>query len=269
MHQIKSGSTLQQSPRVDPEDLEKTVRDLEFEIQKRMDAETALQKINAKLKEHSRHTLRALEADRRSVAKELHDSIGASLATIKFKLESLVGKLDTGSSIHRNDLCAIIQHLADTIKDSKQIATYLRPMMLDDFGLIITIGWLCRQFNRKQPNITIETRLQVAEKEIGNLLKIVCYRIIQEALTNTVKHGNADWIRISLWKYNNQLRLKIQDNGKGFDTSRVLSGEDPMSGNGLTGIRERTEIVGGFFTLNSRIGKGTTVEARFGLEKAI
>ena len=249
-------------------DLRSTVHALEIEVQERMVAEAALQKTNAKLKAFSKQALRALEADRRSVAKELHDRIGASLAVIKFDLEALSARQPRGEeTIRSEELDKVIGFLAATIKESKKIATYLRPMMLDDFGLIATIGWFCRQFRRSYPAMDVQSRLRINEKKIGGLLKIVCFRIIQEAMNNAAKHSQADRIEIRLWRYKDHLRLKIQDNGRGFDPDKAFSGTDPLRGNGLTGMRERVEFSGGSFMLFSRPGDGTVIEAEFDLRQ--
>ena len=247
-------------------DLQSTVKALQMEVEERMRAEAALHRLNAELKTLSRHSMKALEADLRSVAKQLHDSIGASLAIIKFNLEALVSKYHNGENIEGPDLDKEIRHLAETIKESKEIATQLRPMMLDDFGLIATIGWLCRQFKQRYANLKIEPSLTAREKDIDGMLKIICYRIVHEAMTNAAKHSNADRIQILLWQNQHHLWLKIMDNGQGFDTESVLSGTDPLLGNGLMGMRERVKISGGRFSLTSGQGRGTCIEARFGLE---
>ena len=249
-------------------DLRSTVHALEIEVQERMAAEAALQKTNEKLKAFSRHALRALEADRRSVAKELHDRIGASLAAIKFELEIISEKLRREKRVVPcKDLDNVVHFLSATIKESKKIATYLRPMMLDDFGLIATIGWFCRQFRQSYPSLRVETRLRINEKKIGSLLKTVCFRIIQEAMNNAAMHSQARRIEVNLWRYKNRLRLKVRDDGQGFDPARALSGVDPLRGNGLTGMRERIEFSGGHFNLLSRPGKGTTIQAEFNLDQ--
>ena len=249
-------------------DLRSTVHALEIEVQERMDAEAALQKTNEKLKAFSRHALRALEADRRSVAKELHDSIGASLAAIKFELEIISEKLqDEKRVVQSEDLDNVVNFLSVTIKESKKIATYLRPMMLDDFGLVATINWFCRQFRQSYPALEVETRLRINEKKIGSLLKTVCFRIVQEAMNNAAKHSQGQRIEVVLWRYRNRLRLKVRDDGQGFDPARALSGVDPLRGNGLTSMRERIEFSGGHFNLLSRPGKGTTIQAEFNLDQ--
>lgn len=249
-------------------DLQQTVKKLKGQVQQRRAAEAALQRTNAELEKISRQSLKALEADRKSVSKELHDSIGASLAIIKFNLEAQLDHNGDDAVLDTDALQAVIQQLADTIKQSKEIAAYLRPPMLDDFGLIATIGWFCRQLSKRNPGLTVKEYYRVKENEIDDTHKIVCYRVVQEAMTNAVKHGLADQIKVSLWKRKNRLKLKIEDNGVGFDPDCGLSASDPLSGNGLVSIRERTEISGGDFSLSSRPGKGTVVEAVFELRTA-
>ncbi len=96
----------------------------------------------------------------------------------------------------------------------------LRPPLLDDLGILPTLTWYSREFQKIYPDIAIEPRLEVREEDVPEQLKVIIFRITQEALNNIGKHSQATHIRISLSRERNQLRLAIEDDGKGFDSRR-------------------------------------------------
>jgi signal transduction histidine kinase len=103
--------------------------------------------------------------------------------------------------------------------------------------------------------------MDIQENEVPDTVKTVIYRISQEALNNIAKHSKADLVRLSLEKKESKIELIIQDNGTGFDFEKILSMERPKRGLGLTSMRERTELSGGTFSIESTRGKGTTLRA--------
>lgn len=208
------------------------------------------------LQEMSRITLKTLENERQAVAKELHDGIGASLAAIKFALE---GKLETmtpnanpdGMSIEK-----IIVHLQNTIKETKRISSRLRPATLDELGLLSTITAHLREFSDFYPDITVTHHIDIAEEQIPDLLKVVLYRILQEAINNVGKHSGASELNIKLYEDKKSIVLTVDDNGFGFDINKQIQREDPLYGLGLKSMRERAEICAGKFEINSQQGGG-------------
>jgi signal transduction histidine kinase len=131
----------------------------------------------------------------------------------------------------------------------------LRPSTLDDLGIVATIGWFCREFQKIYSTIHIEKQLDVQENEIAARLKTVIYRILQEAMNNIAKHSKADFMHLFLKKKDGRIELMIRDNGAGFDL------ENSKRGFGLDSMRERTELSGGTFTTESTPGSGTTIWA--------
>jgi signal transduction histidine kinase len=217
-------------------------------------------KIQSELQHLSRKSLEALEADRRSVSRELHDSIGGSLAAIKFEIEgaakqTLLDPVNVAASLE-----TINSHLADTIKETKRISANLRPLSLDDLGLLATIEWRVRQFRQQYGNIRVECQIEVEEQEIPEGFKIVFYRVMQEALNNAARHSQADTVCIRLTKSASHFEFEVADNGCGFDMSEAFDRQDSMSGFGLKSMQERTEICGGVLNLNNRPGAGTSVK---------
>jgi signal transduction histidine kinase len=168
-------------------------------------------------------------------------------------------------------LPTIISHLADTIKETKRISANLRPLTLDDLGLLATIESYSRQFSQRYGNIRLVREIGVAEQEIPDEFKIVVYRVMQEALTNVAKHSNADTVHIRLRREGAQVVFEVEDNGRGFSADEVFSRDDCMSGFGLKSMQERTEICDGVFTVRSRLGAGTCIRVtlRVGSSEAV
>ena len=221
--------------------------------------ELELRDSQRRLKEFSRKSIEALEADRKAVSRELHDSIGGNLAAIKFALESIVKKIAEKQDAATTSLEKTISHLAETIKECKRISANLRPEIIDDRGLLPTIDWHIRQFSQHYNQIKIIQQLDVDEREVPELLKIVIYRVIQEALNNAAMHSKADTIYIRLKKSGNYFEAEVEDNGRGFDFKEVSNCSDRSSGFGLKSMRERVEIIGGSFSVHSLMGAGTRV----------
>jgi len=221
--------------------------------------ELELRDSQRRLKEFSRKSIEALEADRKAVSRELHDSIGGNLAAIKFALESIVKKIAEKPDAATTSLEKTISHLAETIKECKRISASLRPEIIDDRGLLPTIDWHTRQFSQHYNKIKIIQQLDVDEREVPELLKIVIYRVIQEALNNAAMHSKADTIYIRLKKSGNYFEAEVEDNGRGFDFKEVSNCSDRSSGFGLKSMRERVEIIGGSFSVHSLMGAGTRV----------
>ena len=225
--------------------------------------ERELRDSQRRLKEFSRKSIEALEDDRKAVSRELHDSIGGNLAAIKFVLESILKKIAKSPDAAAASLEKTILHLADTIKDCKRISSNLRPEIIDDSGLLPTINWHIRRFSEHFSQIKVIQQIDVNEQEVPEPLKIVIYRVVQEALNNAAAHSKADTIYIRLKKSGSSIEAEVEDNGRGFDFEEVLNPGDRMSGFGLKSMRERVEIIGGSFSLHSLAGTGTCIRIVF------
>ena len=236
-------------------------KDITF--RKQMEAE--LEKSHQRLRDLSLKSIEALESDRRNVARELHDSIGGSLAAIKFSLEAIVEEIGKSTDQTTASLQKSISYLADTIKETKRITANLRPLSIDDLGLLATIEWHSRQFSQQYSHIGVIKQIEICEEEIPNSLKIVVYRVLQEALNNCAKHSMADTVHIGLRKKGNEIEFELKDNGCGFNAEEVLNRDDPLIGNGLKNMQERAEICGGLFCLDTKPGTGTTIRFLFPL----
>ncbi len=209
-----------------------------------------------------RHLLMAQELERARIAGDIHDSLGASLAAIKFRADSLIQESHRcGNHVLTSGLDTINRMVQENIDEVRRLQQNLRPPLLDDLGILTTVEWFCREFQTTYPDIRIEKLIDSKEEEVPQSLKIVIFRIIQEALSNVAKHGRADLVDLSLEKSNGKIELSVRDNGQGFDVNKVLSEEDSRRGLGLTRMKERTIHSGGTFTIDSAKGKGTVIRA--------
>ena len=230
------------------------------DVTERRYAQDELRKSEQQLRVLSSQLMTAQEKERSYVAQELHDSIASNLAAIKITLENKLSQMGKGPVPPGISLEDIISFVKATIKDLRRIMTDLRPAMLDDLGILPTIRWHCKEFQKIYPNIRIETLLCAPQKRLAEPLEITIFRILQEAMHNAAKHSNADLIRISL-SSENGIHLIIEDNGSGFDLKEVTARRSILSGLGLSSMKERAELAGGKLYIESTRGVGTTVRA--------
>jgi len=232
------------------------------EITERQRADEALRKSEEELRHLSSQLLEVQENERKRISRELHDSIGQSLTAIKFGLENARSQAPQGTAGASVELLAtLIPLVQEASEEVRRIHTDLRPSMLDDLGILTTINWLCREFQVVYTGIRIEKQIDIEENDVPEPLKIIIFRILQEALNNVAKHSHADFVRLYLGKTDEIIRLAIRDNGRGFDMWDVLTAEVAEKGFGMTSMKERAELSGGTFTIESSPGEGTVVEA--------
>jgi signal transduction histidine kinase len=160
----------------------------------------------------------------------------------------------------------IIPSIQKVIEESRRIQMALRPSTLDDLGILPTLNWFCREFQKTYSSIHIKTQINIEEKDVLDHLKTVIYRICQEAFNNIAKHSKAKVATLSLRK-TDKIELVIEDNGRGFDLEEKLFAENPDRGLGLTSMRERAEILGGSFAVESIQGSGTTIRVSWPVER--
>jgi signal transduction histidine kinase/HAMP domain-containing protein len=231
------------------------------DITERKRAENELRSLPVRL-------LAAQEEERKRIAHELHDSIGGSLGAIQFGLQNTLALAQSGASCSEaiESLSAMVQQTRD---EARRIYANLRPSMLDDLGVIATIGWFTRQFQEIYSGIHIEKQIQTEEEAIPEPLKIVIFRIIQEAFHNVAKYSKADMVRVSLSGENGSIGLIIADNGVGLDARSDYKIRGDKGGLGLTSMRERVQLSGGTFAIESALGEGTTIRASWGRSRAV
>lgn len=227
---------------------------IETDITERKTTYENLVKKENEIRTFARQLNKVLEEERCRIAREIHDEFGQQLTGLKMSLSSLKNQdainLETGEMV--NELMSDVEK---SIRALRSIATELRPGILDTLGLIPSIEWLAKQFEKKTG---INTVLKILNRDRGKNkeLAIVFFRVCQEALTNISKHAGASKVEISINHNRNELSLKIKDNGKGINREKL---EDPFS-MGLTAMRERANLINGQLKIRSKINSGTTIQ---------
>jgi PAS domain S-box-containing protein len=193
------------------------------------------------------------EAERRHLAKELHDHLGQVLTGLQFMLESAKQQ---ASGTQRSNLEEIQDSVSDIIRQVREMSLNLRPSMLDDMGLLPTLLW---HFDRYTSQTGIRVNFQRNEIPGRFPLEIetTAYRIIQEALTNVARHAQVSEVLVGLVVQEKTLWVEVLDQGKGFEVS--AESEKPSSG--LSGMRERVSLLGGYLIVESFIDQGTQIIA--------
>ena len=194
--------------------------------------------------------INAQEDERKRIALELHDGLGQHLSAVKFEVESCMKMLQDKSLREEADnLKLSIRRIREAIEEVRTISMDLRPSMLDDLGILVTMEWLCRQFQEVYTNIDIELVKIVFEKDIPEALKVVIYRILQEALNNISKHSYASEVVVQIEKTSSGILLSIQDDGVGIHSDESEPGTKCSLG--IKSMRERAVTSGGSFDLES------------------
>ncbi|MCZ2722327.1 cache domain-containing protein [Marinomonas sp. 15G1-11] len=219
---------------------------------------------DSRLKELVQRFMRIQVNERRRFSRELHDGINQLLVSCKFRVELATNKLKRNHDVKviEGELDKAEELINQTINEVRQISHNLRPTLLDDLGLDAAIQSLTSQFSER-------TGIEIfySGKLINDLpdeIEITIYRLIQEALSNIEKHAQANKVTINIWQDKTTVKLECLDNGKGFSQNTEL-----LPGIGLINMRERMELIGGDFTLESHKGAGTKIYAKLPLEQTL
>lgn len=235
------------------------------DITERKVAEQKLRKSEKQLRMLSAQLMTVQERQKKHISRELHDSIGQYLTAIKFSMENSLFQLNERQDIAKavGFLDAGVNLLRQTIDEVRRIMMDLRPSILDDLGILATISWFCRELQVVYTGMRVEQDIQLTEEDVPEPLKIIIYRILQEALNNAAKHSRASRVLVSLKKVKDKIQLTIEDNGKGFDMKKVaMDNETPtLDGLGLMSMQERAELTGGSLVIESQLKKGTAIIA--------
>ncbi len=243
------------------EKLDRLNEKLLLEIRERERIEKELRDSESHLRGLSADLLNAQERERKLIAQEIHDSMGSSLAATKFKLENALKEMGVDNPQASAALEGIIPIVQGTIDEARRIQMSLRPSILDDLGISTTIEWFCRDFESTYSDIHIQKEINIKEDEVPDSLKIVIYRLLQEAMNNIAKHSKANTVFLSLRKSGGSLELVIRDNGQGFDPAEAHSRPSINRGLGLDSMKERVELSGGTYFIESKKGAGTAIRA--------
>jgi two-component system sensor histidine kinase UhpB len=199
------------------------------------------------------------EEEQRRLARELHDGLGQTLTALTHQLERLREKLDPALP---PELAA---RLADSVEmarlalnESRELSRLLRPPVLDDLGLAAALSWLARTLEQRT-GLKVDLDLELGAERLDSDLETLVFRLIQEALTNVLKHAGVKRAAVTLRRTADALELTVSDAGQGFDPRVALAGGATSSG--LRGMRDRLELFGGRLDLASAPGEGTRLAA--------
>jgi signal transduction histidine kinase len=190
------------------------------------------------------------EQERRRLSRELHDETGQALTSILLGLKSIEDA--QGTDRFPAALAELREIVVATLQDVRRLAVELRPKALDDFGLVPALERLTSSF-AEQTGIAAHLESRLPEARLSSEIETVLYRVVQEALTNVVKHAQAEHVSVMLYSKPGRVAVVIEDDGRGFG-----AGGEP-DGIGLLGMRERVGLVGGSLAVESSSGVGTTI----------
>jgi signal transduction histidine kinase len=196
-----------------------------------------------------RRQVAAQEAERLRLARELHDETGQALTSMLLGLA--IVERDSPDEM-RAALGDLRELVVETLQDVRRLAVELRPKALDDFGLVPALQRLGRSI-REGGELDVQVEARLRDERLPADVETAIYRIVQEALTNVIKHASARHVSVVLTRKNGEVSVVIEDDGRGFDSST------PAGGNGLMGMRERVELLDGHLAVDSVPGSGTTL----------
>lgn len=204
------------------------------------------------MRELSQQLVAAQEEERRKLSRELHDHVGQMLTALRMEL----GRIDRVRPVGDNRLTVAVtecrQLVDDMVRLVRDLALGLRPSMLDDFGLQPALEWLTRDFTRRS-NVPVNMRISGTLETLSDQHRTCIYRVVQEALTNCVRHARATTIDVVVAAHADTIEVSVSDDGVGMDPLHRAAGF------GLRGIEERVRELGGSSTLQSAAGNGATL----------
>lgn len=241
------------------EDLKRT-RFLQYLFSK---VENSLASSQQEVKDLTISKTKAIENERKRISRELHDEMGQSLASIKLDLEYLNREGLTDKIAFKGKTLNMIEQVNDGLKSVQKIISDLRPTILDDLGIIAAIEWLSQDFERRTG---IFCRLTVIPEEFGLDIDMATdvYRMVQELLTNIIKHAKASMIRITINK-GKTLKIQVTDNGSGFPKNNKISNNSF----GIIGMKERVQKHSGKMQIRSIESFGTSIKITLPIQEKL
>ncbi|MGE5458686.1 MAG: sensor histidine kinase, partial [Methanococcaceae archaeon] len=226
----------------------------------RVKAEETTHELQAQ-KNRSALILDKLEEERCRISRELHDSIGQILYAAKFNLEVF----EKSSSIENKQIAEAKKLISTAGRELKSIIYSLHPIIIDNYGLLAALEHLCKEFTQTT-GIKPEFNIGGLEGRLDSRIELNVYRIVQEAFNNINKHAKAGAVQLKLIFNAGTLAVMINDNGIGFEHTEF---DDPKHGNisfGIINMKERAEMMGGDFQIESSPDKGTEIRVNIPIE---
>jgi len=241
------------------------LRDITERIQAETEREALLQQVRAshdELRTLAAYLQTALEDERTSIAREIHDEFGQSLTALKMDLAWLSTRITPAEPQVQEKMAVMTSMLQELIQYSRQVASNLRPGLLDDLGLNAAIEWYANDWSARHGK-GIFIHLPDMELPLNREMSTALYRILQETLTNVARHAEATRVDVYLEMADDHVILQVRDNGRGISQNEIHS----STALDLLGMRERAYQFGGGLEISAKPGKGTTVQVRLPLEQ--
>jgi PAS domain S-box-containing protein len=216
-----------------------------------------LKRSERKLRYLADQLLTAQENERKRLASELHDELGHALLSLKLNLRSIEKKMLPEQESIKKEIRDQLTHINGVIDEVRRLYHDLSPGNIEDLGLTKALSTLIEDFAAGQPHLTWKVDLPDLEGLFSPPVETIIYRLVQEALTNIGKHANPSSIIVSALREEQQVRLTIEDDGKGFKVAEVLEAQSEAQGLGLASMEERLNMVGGSFQVWSKEEEGT------------
>lgn len=216
----------------------------------------------------SHQILLSHEEERKKISRELHDEIGQILTGVNIRLIALKNEAVSNTKNIKSKIASTQRLVERSMKRIHHFARELRPAVLDDMGLIPALQSHIKEFT-KRTKIPVRFKVYTSGhiQELDTDQRTAFYRVAQEALRNIAKHASASLVKMSVQRHDGVLHLEVRDNGKSFSVDRVRRTQRRKR-LGLIGMRERMEIIGGVFTVQSKRGVGTTIRAQAPFENS-
>jgi signal transduction histidine kinase len=209
------------------------------------------------------HVVAAQEEERQRISRELHDDLGQALTTHLLALRNLQEDLSLPAETMFERLQSLHDQSYEVLVKIRRLARDLRPPVLDALGLKVAMQTYCTEFTRRT-HLPVIFEADASLPELQDTYRITLYRILQEALTNIIKHAQASQVWVELSIEDELVNLTVQDNGIGFSEEKPVS-----NGIGLEGLRERVTLAGGRLTVSSAPKRGTILSAQFPLARHV
>jgi signal transduction histidine kinase len=261
---FRSAVALREAMQFDREELEQLVQlrtadllSMNAELAEQIESRKKAQAAQREEQRHLEHLLEMYERDRQLVSYEIHDGFVQHATGALMSFQAALSQLQEDASLAHQSMAQGVQMLQDGIAEARWLISGLRPTILDDFGVIATVDHLVRE-SQVRTDTKIQWTHDVQFDRLAPPLELALFRVIQESLTNALRHGKSNRVSIDLRQHGDVIYLVVQDWGTGFDRENVKAGRF-----GLRGIEERARVLGGKADIQSKLGEGTRVMVEF------
>jgi PAS domain S-box-containing protein len=225
-----------------------------YDVTEQKLAEQEILQKNEELRSLSNHLQTVREKERAAIAREIHDELGQQLTALKMDIGWVLRKQHNADQTVVSKIEEMLKFSDDLIIKVRKISSDLRPAIIDDLGLVAALEWMCDDFEKKT-EIACNFTSNVKERKFEEDFSITAYRIVQESLTNIIRHAKAKSVTILVTENEKEWFLEVTDNGKGISTEKIKNKKTL----GVVGMKERAALLGGELTITGVENKGTTV----------